>query len=83
MKEHFTDEQMRVMRSANVRSVPKDRFAVILRWMLPSLTLSELTGMMRGIQGEAPLELLQFEAGVGAANVEPNRWAIVRERVGF
>jgi len=83
MKEHFTDEQMRTMRSTIMRAMPKERFASILRWMLPSLTLDELTGMLIGIKQGAPPELLQFVAGVGAAHVEPTRWATVRERVGF
>jgi hemerythrin HHE cation binding domain-containing protein len=83
MREHFTDEQIRAMRSTIMRGMPKERFAAILRWMLPSLTLSELSGMLMGIKQGAPPEMLQFVAGVGAANVEPARWALVRERVGL
>ncbi|MGA8605069.1 MAG: hemerythrin domain-containing protein [Thermoplasmata archaeon] len=83
MKEHFTDEQMRAMRSTIMGGMPKDRFASILRWMLPSLTLDELTGMLLGIKRGAPPELLTFVSGVGAAHVDPARWATVRERVGI
>jgi hemerythrin superfamily protein len=83
MKEHFTDDQMRAMNGAVMGSMPPERLANYLRWMLPSLTLSELTGMMAGVKHGAPPEFLKVVAGIGAANVDPTRWAVVRERVGF
>ncbi|MGA8711016.1 MAG: hypothetical protein ACLP8Y_04420 [Thermoplasmata archaeon] len=83
MREHFTDDQLRAMRSTIMRAMPRERFAAYLRWMLPSLTLNELTGMLTGIKQGAPPEMIEFVASVGAANVDPARWAEVRERVGL
>ena len=83
MKEHFTDDQMRAMQGAIMGAMPPERLANYLRWMLPSLTLGELTGMMAGVKHGAPPQFLQFVNGIGTANVEPARWALVRERVGF
>ena len=81
MREHFTDPQMAAMRSAIMAGMPPDRFAVILRWMLPSLTLDELTGMLKGIRATAPPPVVTFIGGVAAAHLPPERWQTVRARV--
>jgi len=83
MKEHFTDEQLGAMQGKIIASMPRDRLAGYLRWMLPSLTLAELSGLMAGVKRGMPPEALQFVVGIGAANVDSARWATVRERVGF
>ncbi len=83
MKEHFTNEQLRAMQGAIMGAMPPERLANYLRWMLPSLTLDELTGMLSGVKNGAPPQFLQFVNGIGTANVDPARWALVRARVGF
>ncbi len=83
MKEHFTDDQMRAMQGAIMGAMPPERLANYLRWMLPSLDLAELTGLLTGMKHGAPPEFLQFVNGIGVANVDPTRWAVVRARVGF
>ncbi len=83
MREHFTDDQMRALRGAIMGAMPKERLGSVLRWMLPSLTLDELAGVLGGMKKGAPPELFQYVAGVGAAHVDPARWAAARSRVGF
>jgi len=83
MKEHFTNDQLRAMQGAVMVAMPPERLANYLRWMLPSLTLGELTGMLSGVKNGSPPQFLQFVNGIGTANVDPARWALVRERVGF
>jgi hypothetical protein len=83
MKEHFTDDQLRTMQGKIMGSMPPERLAGYLRWMLPSLNLAELTRIMGGVKHGAPPEFLKFVTGIGAANVDPARWAAVQERVGF
>ena len=83
MKEQFTDDQLRAMQGTIIGSMPKERLVGFLRWMLPALSMRELTGMMAGMKHGAPPELLQLAVGIGQANVDPARWAIVRQRVGF
>jgi hypothetical protein len=83
MKEHFTDAQLGAMQGAIMGSMPPERAASYLKWMLPSLSLGELTGMLTGLKLSSPPELMKFIAGIGAANVDPARWAVVRERVGL
>jgi hemerythrin HHE cation binding domain-containing protein len=83
MKEHFTDDQMRAMQGAILGGMAPERLGNYLKWMLPALNLGELTGTMAGVKHGAPPEFLKFVSGIGAANVDPARWALVRERVGF
>ena len=83
MKEHFTDDQLRALQGQIIGSMPPERVGNYLRWMLPSLNLAELTGFIAGVKHGAPPEVLRMVAGVGTANVDPARWATVRERVGF
>ncbi|MGP8145112.1 MAG: hemerythrin domain-containing protein [Thermoplasmata archaeon] len=80
MRDLFTNDQMRAMQGAIMGAMPPERLASYLRWMLPSLNLSELTGMMTGVKHGAPPDFLKFVTGVGAASVDPTRWAAVRER---
>jgi len=83
MREHYTDDQMRAMQGAIIGSLPPERLAAYARWMLPSLSLTELSAMLVGVKQGAPPQVFQLVTGVGAAYVDPIRWAAVRERVGF
>jgi hypothetical protein len=83
MKEHFTDEQLRAMQGAVMGSMSPEKLANYLRWMLPSLSMGELTGILTNIKRGAPPQLLELISGIGTANVDPARWTTVRERVGF
>jgi hypothetical protein len=83
MKEHFTDEQMGAMQGKIIVTMSREKLTGYLRWMLPSLTVAELSGLLSGAKRGFPPELFQFALGIGAANVDPARWAVVRERVGF
>jgi hypothetical protein len=83
MKEHFTDDQLRAMQGAVMGSMPPEKLANYLRWMLPSLSMTELTRMLTNIKRGAPPQLLELINGIGTANVDPARWTSVRERVGF
>ena len=83
MKEHFTDGQLGAIQGKIMMSMPPERLSNYLRWMLPSLNLSELTGMMAGVKQGSPPQVLQLVGGIGEANVDPMRWAAVRQRVGF
>jgi len=83
MKEHFTDEQLMAMQGKIMGSMPPERLTNYLKWMLPSLSFDELTRLLAGMKHGAPPEFLRFVTGIGAANVEPTRWAAVQGRVGF
>jgi hypothetical protein len=83
MREHFTGEQMRAMRSTIMGGMPPDRLAEILRWMLPSLDLAELTMLIGGSKKALPPPMFQGISRLGEQYVPAARWRAVRERVGF
>jgi hemerythrin superfamily protein len=83
MRERFTDEQIRKMRSAIMGAMPSDRLASLVRWMLPSLNVNEMTEMLGGIKASSPPQVLQFITGIAAQHVDPQRWQTVKERVGI
>jgi hypothetical protein len=72
MREHFTDDQMRAMRGAIMGAMPRERLAVILRWMLPSLNVEELTAMLGGMKAGGPPEVIRFVSGVASESVDQN-----------
>jgi len=82
MRLRFTDEQLRALRSTIMRSMPPERLAAILRWMLPSLNVAELTAMVAGAKAALPPEQFQLLAGLGAKYVGPERWQLVQQRSG-
>jgi Hemerythrin HHE cation binding domain len=83
MREHFTDDQIRTMRSSIMRGMPPDRLAAIFGWMFPSLNMAELTAMVGGAKASMPPEQFRFVAGIAERHLPPERWRAVRERVGF
>jgi len=83
MRERFTDDQMRAMRGTIMGRMPPDRLAVLLRWMLPSLNVGEMTEMLGGIKASSPPQVVQFISGIAAQRVDPQRWQTVKERVGL
>jgi hemerythrin superfamily protein len=83
MRERYTDEQMRTMRGTIMGGMPPERLAAILRWMLPAISLQELTDMARGIRAGSPPPVVAFIGGIAADSLPAERWNTVRERVGW
>ncbi|MFY9716969.1 MAG: hemerythrin domain-containing protein [Thermoplasmata archaeon] len=83
MMNHFTDDQLRALRSKIQGAMPRDRFAGYMRWMLPSLNVSELTKMLAGMKRAAPPEVLASVTRIAERHVDPVRWAAVRSSVGL
>lgn len=83
MCKHFTDEQMVAMRNAIIGQMPRDRLFFILGWMVPSLNVSELSGLIASIRGTAPPAFLKAVSALCAARVDPARWKEVRVRLGI
>lgn len=80
---HFTDPELLRMRAEIMSGFTPDQMASMMRWMLPSLNVHELTGFYGGLKAGAPPPLFQMMVRAGAANVEPARWNTVCQRVGI
>jgi hypothetical protein len=83
MLNHFSDDQLRALRAKIQGAMPRERLAGYLRWMLPSLNVSEMTKMLTGMKCAAPPEVLAFVAQIAERHVDPERWAAVRSSVGI
>jgi len=82
LQRHFTDEQLRGMRSEIQAALGPERLAQYLRWTLPSLNASELTSMLQGMARTDPPEAVAFVCRIAEANVPPARWNRVRAAAG-
>jgi hypothetical protein len=83
MREHFTDPQQAQMRGTILARMAPDRLFAILRWMLPSLNVTELSELLEEVKSTSPPPVLLAVTQLGEARVDPARWALVRDRVGF
>jgi Hemerythrin HHE cation binding domain len=83
MRKHFTDEQLVAMRSTIMGQMPPDRMFFVLGWMLPSLNVAELSGLLSSFRQGAPPQLMKAVTDLCAAKVEPARWSEVKIRVGL
>ncbi len=83
MREHFTDAEQAQMRGAIIAGFQPDRLFALLGWMLPALNVSELTDLIGSVKAGAPPPLMKAVAEIGAARVDADRWAVVRQNVGI
>ena len=83
MAEHFTDPVMGAMQGKIIGQMPPDRLFAILGWMLPSLNLAELSDLLASLKRGAPPPVLKAVTDLGAARVEPARWAAAKLQVGL
>ena len=83
MSEHFSDAQMGAMRGAIMSRTPPDRMSAILGWMLPSLNVRELSGLIREVRASVPPQAFKAITDMCEAKVDPTRWGMVRQIVGI
>ena len=83
MKEHFSDAQMAAMRGAIMGRTPPDRMSAILGWMLPSLNVRELSGLIREVRSAVPPPAFKAITDLCEARVDPTRWGLVKQSVGI
>ena len=80
MKERFTDAQMVAMRGRIMGGMPPDRLFAILRWMLPSLNVTELSNLLRSVRAGVPPPVYGRISELCEARVRPKIWAEVTRR---
>jgi len=83
MSEHFSDAQMGAMRGLIMGRTTPDRMSAILGWMLPSLNVRELSGILREVRPAVPPQAFKAITDMCEAKVDPTRWGIVRQIVGI
>lgn len=81
--EHFSDAELGAIQGAIMTSL-RPRLALDgLSWMFRGLNRQELVGMLAGAKAAMPAAALEGIKDLGAATLEPERWALVREQAGL
>jgi hypothetical protein len=80
---HFDDAQLMAIQGTIIAEMDPDVLFQWLGWMFKGLNRAELVGMLRGAQAGMPPEALEAVRGLGAANMEPAAWQVVREQAGL
>ena len=80
---HFDDAQLMAIQGAIIAEMAPDDLFQWLGWMFKGLNRVELVGMLRGAKVGMPPEALEAVRGLGAVNMEPAAWAVVREQAGL
>jgi len=83
MMKHFSDAQMVAMRGAIMGRTPPDRMFAILGWMLPSLNVRELSGLIREVRPTMPPQAFKAITDLCEARVDPARWDMVKQIIGI
>ncbi len=81
MQQRFTDAQMLAMRGAIIGGMPPDRLFAILRWMLPSLNVTELSELLRSVRPGVPPAMYRQLTDLCDARVNPAIWSEARLRI--
>jgi hypothetical protein len=83
MWDHFTDAQMAEMRGKIIAQFPPDRLFALLGFMLPSLNVTELSGLLASVRPSLPPPVLARIVALCDAQVDPAIWAETRVRAGL
>ena len=83
MSEHFSDVELVAMRSTIMSRNPPDRTFAILGWILPSLNVRELSGVIREVKASVPPQAFKAVIDLCEARVDPTRWGEVKRIVGL
>ena len=81
--EHFSDDELAAIQGAIMASMRPQLALDWLGWMFRGLNRQELVAMLAGAKATMPEPALDGIRDLGAANLEPARWAIVREQAGL
>ena len=81
--EHFSDAELGAIQGEIMGSLRPQLALDWLSWMFRGLNRQELVGMLAGAKAAMPAPALEGVKDLGATNLEPERWALVREQAGL
>jgi hypothetical protein len=81
--QHLTDEQLLAVRAIVEATMPPERYAEWMMWVLPSLNVNELVEMFTGMKKGATPQVLENMVHIAGAAVDGERWKTVKTRVGL
>lgn len=81
MWEHFSDTQLRAMRTRFHQSIPPRRLEEWMRWTFPALNSQELVLWLRDFKLDAPPDRYADMMRLAGETVDPHRWESIRPQV--
>jgi CRISPR/Cas system Type II protein with McrA/HNH and RuvC-like nuclease domain len=81
MQKYFTDEQIAGMRAKIMQGKSPERLAEWMRWMLPSLNINELVGMVNGLKKTAPPQVFEGMSLMVEKNIGKEKWGLVKAKL--
>ena len=78
---YLTDDQMRAIRAKIQMATPPERYAEWMRWILSSLNVNELVGMISGMKMAAPPQVLEKTMVLAEQCVDKDIWNTVKVRM--
>ena len=71
------------MRTNVQRNIPPKVFAELMKWVLPSLNINELTAMFIGLKKGAPAPVLEHMSQLAEKSLNEDRWVAVKAKAGL
>jgi hypothetical protein len=81
--EHFDDAQLVAMQGVIIAAQQPEDLMQSLQWMFRGLNRMELVEILGAAKATMPPPALDAVRQIGAANMEPAAWAVVREQAGL
>ena len=78
---YLTDDLIRAIRTKIQMSLPPEKYAEWMRWIIPSLNINELVGIFSGMKMAAPPQLLEKMMYLAEENLDHGTWNSVKVRV--
>jgi hemerythrin HHE cation binding domain-containing protein len=82
MWEHYTDGELRALRSKFYNRIPVERFNDWMRWTLPALNISELLVFLSGMRAEPAPNRFVEAMRIAKETLDPSRWQMLESEVG-
>ena len=83
LRRNMTDAQQVAIRGAVIGRMPPDRLFALLGWMLPSLNVTELSGLLASVRPAMPPAAFMAITNLCSAKVNPAIWNETKVRVGI
>jgi hemerythrin-like domain-containing protein len=80
---HFDDAQLVAIQGAIIAAQQPEDLMQSLQWMFRGLNRPELVEILGAAKATMPPPALDAVRQIGAANMEPTAWAVVREQAGL
>jgi hemerythrin-like domain-containing protein len=80
-QDKLSNEELTAIRVKVQTSIPPQRYAEWLQWMLPSLSLQELVPLLSQVKASAPAPVVEKFKAIGQTTIDRARWEKLQQLV--